>query len=80
MSVSTLVVGLEKLTADILDNPRDDIQIAKDILDLFLASGLDASILSGYLTDADARSAEANADIREEAKLRILEAEKSLKE
>jgi len=75
MSTSPLAQALIQLASDALSHPTDDVRLAKDVLELFLSSGLDAAILSGYLTDADQRSADANTDIREEAKLRILAAE-----
>ena len=75
MSPSPLAQALLQLASDALENPTDDAQLAKDVLELFLSSGLDAALLSGYLTDADQKSADANTDIREEAKLRILAGE-----
>lgn len=75
MKNSQLTQALVQLASDALANPRDDVQLAKDVMNLLLSFGVDAALLSGYLTDADQRSADANVDIREEAKLRILEGE-----
>lgn len=68
---SGLFASLITLIADVILNPRDDVQLAKDVLRVFIASGFDAGILMGYLTDADQKNADANTDLKEEAKLAI---------
>lgn len=69
MNVPAILLGLVKLVADVIARPViDEMEVAKDLVDLVISTGVDAALLGEYLTDAGKRRAEAIADIAEEAK------------
>jgi hypothetical protein len=75
MSPTKMALDLLNLARDAVATPREDIQLAKDVLALFVDSGLAAGMLKDSLTPDAAEFAQDSVDIEEEAKLGVLATE-----